>query len=91
MGLLFVAATAGGTAFSKARIEHGSSGFFTPVLIHFGAVRARWIGLTSYFAQLFICDARMSTRSRIGFSMSDFSMAILNSRHFLSSSGDCDW
>jgi hypothetical protein len=38
MGLLFVAVTIGGTGFSKSRIEHGSRGFLTPALIHFGTV-----------------------------------------------------
>jgi hypothetical protein len=38
MGLLFVAVTVGGTGFSTSSIVHGTRGFLTPALIHFGTV-----------------------------------------------------
>lgn len=38
MGLLFVAVTVGGTSFSTPRIVHGTRGFLTPALVHFGTV-----------------------------------------------------
>lgn len=38
MGLLFVAVTVGGTGFSTSSIVHGTRGFLTPALVHFGTV-----------------------------------------------------
>jgi hypothetical protein len=38
MGLLFVAVTVGGTGFSTSSLVHGTRGFLTPALVHFGTV-----------------------------------------------------